>query len=156
MIPPGTAREALLIEALGEMSGVLDRVESLVHALKTAERGTVEAHGKLAAQLPTLEAHIAATAKAATTHAVNLIAQRTTQSTRQSIDEHLRAMEEAARSLLLKELGPLLQALTQPLLRLQQVVRDNARPWDAWLTHAATAAAASMCTWLVMSGVWKP
>ncbi|MEO8056693.1 MAG: hypothetical protein ABI671_00100 [Burkholderiales bacterium] len=156
MNPPVTGREALLIEAIAEMVDVLDRVNTLIPTLETGQRRAEEAHAKLATQVGTLEVRMAAAAEAAKTHAVNYIAQRTAQATRQSIDLHVRAMEEAARALFVKELGPALQGLVQPLLRVQEVVRQNARPWDGWLTHAATAAVASVCTWLVTTGAWRP
>ena len=156
MNPPVTAREALLIEALGEMSEVLDRVDRLIPVLEVGQRRAVEAHGKLAAQMSTLEVRMAAAGEAAKTHVVSHIAQRTAQATRHSIDLQVRAMEEAARTLFIKELGPALQGLVQPLLRMQEVVQNIARIWDVWLTHAATAAVASICTWLVTSGVWRP
>jgi hypothetical protein len=154
--PPVTGREALLIEAIAEMGGVLDRVETLIPTLEAGQRGVEQTHAKLAAQVSTLEVRMAAAAEAAKAHAVNHIAQRTAQATRHSIDLHVRAMEEAARTLFVKELGPALQGLVQPLLRVQEVVRQHARPWDGWLTHAATAAVASLITWLVTSGAWKP
>jgi hypothetical protein len=154
--PPVTAREALLIEALAEMGNVLDRVETLTRALEAGQRDAVEAHGKLAVQVSTLEIRLAAAGETVKNNAVNFIAQRTNQATRQSIELHLRSMQEAARALFLKELEPTLQALVQPLLRVQEVVRENARPWDSWLTHAATASVASTCTWLVTSGVCRP
>ena len=65
-------------------------------------------------------------------------------------------MEEAARTLFMKELGPVRQSLVQPRQRLRELVQQGARPWDRWLTHAATAAVASLATWLVVSGVWRP
>jgi hypothetical protein len=154
--PPVTGREALLIEALGEISEVLDRVEQFIPALELAQHRAEEAHGKLATQMATLEVRMGAAAEAAKTHAVTFIAQRTAQVTRGSIELHVRAMEEAAQTLFVKELGPALQGLVQPLLRAQEVVRNSARPWDAWFTHATTAAAAALVTWLVTSGAWKP
>jgi len=89
-------------------------------------------------------------------HAVHHIALRTDQATRRSIDLSIKAMEEAARTLFLKELGPALQGLVQPLQQLRELAQQSARPWDVWLTHAATAGVASLATWLVSSGVWRP
>jgi len=154
--PPVTSSEALLIEALDEMSKVLHRVETLIPALNTGQRGMMEASAKLAAQLSTVEARMVAFAEAAKIHAVKHIAERTDEAARQAINLQLRAMQEAARVLFLKELGPALQSLVQPLQRVQEVARQSARPWDAWLTHAATAGVASLWTWLVAAGVWRP
>ena len=156
MNPPVTGREALLIEAIADMREVLDRVGTLVPTLEANRRDAVEAHGRLADQVSTLEVRLAAAGETIRSNAVNFIAKRTGEATQSSIEMHLRAMDDAARTLFLKELGPALQGLAQPLLRAQEVVRQHARPWDTWLTHAATATAASVCTWLVATGAWKP
>jgi len=153
--PPVTSSEALLIEALDEMSAVLRRVETLVPALDAGQRGMTEASAKLAAQLSTVEARMAAFAEAAKNHAVKHIAARTDEAARNAINLQLKTMQEAARVLFLKELGPALQGLVQPLQRVQEAARQSARPWDAWLTHAATAGVASLWTWLVTAGVWR-
>ncbi len=153
---PGTAREALLIEALGEMTGVLDRMDALVPQLDAGYRRFVDADKELAGQLSTIEVCMKAFAEKARAHAVHHIALHADQTARRSIDLHVKAMEEAAHTLFLKEVGPALQSLVQPLQRLRQLVQQNARPWDIWLTHAATAAVASLVTWLVTSGVWRP
>ena len=155
MNPPVTSSEALLIEALDEMSEVLHRVETLVPALDAGQRGMTQASVKLAAQLSTVEVRMAAFAEAAKNHAVKHIAARTDEAARHSINLQLLAMEESARMLFLKELSPALQGLVQPLQRVQEVARQSARPWDAWLTHAATAGVASLWTWLLTAGVWR-
>lgn len=156
MNPPATSTEALLIEALVEMSDMLDRVETLVPALDTGQRGMLEANARLVAQLAAIEVRMVAFAEAAKVHAAKHIAERTNEAARHTIELQLRAMQEAARMLFQKELGPSLRALVQPLQRVQEVVRRSARPWDTWLAHAATAAVASVCTWLAVSGVWRP
>jgi hypothetical protein len=154
--PPVTSSEALLIEALAEMSGVLDRAEALIPALDMGQRGMVEANTKLVAQLAAIEVRMAAFAETAKIHAAKHIAERTDEAAKRAINLQLRAMQEAARMLFQKELGPALQALVQPLQRVQEVARQSARPWDAWLTHATTAGIASLWTWLATSGVWRP
>lgn len=156
MIPPATSRDALLIELLGEMSGVLDRAEELLPAFETGQRGMTEACGKLLAQLATMEVRMVGITEAAQNRAVKHIAQRSDEATRQILSIQVRAMQEAARMLFLKELGPALQALVQPLQRLKEDLQRRSRLWDAWLTHAATASVASLCTWLATTGVWRP
>ncbi|MEO6277939.1 hypothetical protein [Roseateles sp.] len=155
MNPPVTGREALLIEAIAELVDVLDRVDLLLPALEAGQIDAAAAHRKLAVQVSKLEAQMVATGETVKTNAVKFIAQHTGQATRQSIDLHIGAMEEAARKLFVAELSPALRALVAPLLQVQEIVRQQARPWDHWLTHAATAIVASLCTWVVMSGVWR-
>ena len=155
MNPPVTSSEALLIEALEELSGVLDRVQTLVPALDTGQRGMLETSARLVAQLSTMEVRMLALADAAKRDAVKHIADRTDEAMRHSIHRQLRVMQEAARILFQKELGPALQALVQPLQNVKEEVRQSVRPWDAWFTHAATAGVASAWTWVVTSGVWR-
>ena len=151
MNPPLNGREALLIETVGELVEVLDRVQTLVPTLDAGRLAVTAVSGQLATQLCGMEARFGALSEAAKAHALNHIAQRTGQATRQSIDQHLKAMDEAARTLFVKELGPALQALVQPLQQVHEVVRRSAKPWDTWLTHAATAAVTAVATWLVTS-----
>ena len=155
MNPPLTGREALLIEAVGELVDVLDRVQTLVPTLDASRREVMAASAQLTNQLSAIEARMGALAEAAKTYALNHISQRTNQMTRQSIDEHLKAMDEAARGLFVKELGPALQALVQPLRQAQQTARRSALSWDTWMTHAATAAVTAVATWLVTGGVGR-
>lgn len=156
MTEPVNVREALLLEALGEMGAVLDRVEAVICELEEVRRGTSEASGRLAKQLTTAERRMIGLAELAKQHVVDHLTERTTQATRRSIEQHVKAMDEAARKLFEKELDPALRALVQPLFRFQEFLRENARPWDIWLTHAATAVAASLATWLIASGAWRP
>lgn len=156
MIPPATSHDALLLELLEEMSGVLNRAGELIPAFDTGQRGMTEACGKLLAQLATMEVRMVGITEAAQNQAVKHIAQRSHEATRQILSLQVRAMQEAARTLFVKELGPALQALVQPLQRLKEDLQRNSRAWDTWLTHAATASVASLCTWLVTSGVWRP
>ncbi len=86
--------------------------------------------------------------------AVKHIARRTDEIARGSAEAQTRAMEEAARMLFRTEVGPALQRVAMPLQHLAELAHRGAHPWQHWLTHAATAAAASAVTWALAAWLW--
>jgi hypothetical protein len=79
---------------------------------------------------------------------------KTDEMARSSLDAQTRAMEEAARMLFRTEVGPALQRVAVPLQHLADLAHRGARPWEHWLTHAATAVAASALTWMLAAWLW--
>ena len=148
---PGTAREALIAEAIGDLAHLLDRAEALQPAMLESCQALVGAHVQLADQLAAFEAHVAALTEKAKVQAVKHILARTDEAARRSVDTQTRAMAEAAQTLFKTEIGPALQRLAMPL---QHLVQRVDRPWEQWLTHAATAAVASACTWILAAWLW--
>ena len=151
---PSTAREALIVEALGEVAALMDRVETLAPALDASRRALVEASAGLAHQVTAFEARMAAITENAKLTAVKHIARRTDEITRSSLDAQTRAMEEAARALFRAEVGPALQRLVMPLQHLTDLAQRGARPWERWATHAATAAVACAATLALAARMW--
>ena len=143
MSQPTTAREALIAEALGDVAQLLDRVEALAPAMDDARRSLVQASTDLARQAETFERRISALAEGAKAETVRHIVRRTEALARQSLDSQTRAMAEAAQRLFTSEIHPALQRLALPL---QQMVSRLDRPWQPWLTHAATAVVSSALT----------
>ena len=148
---PSTAREALIVEVIGEVAALLDRVEAVVPSMDAARQALVLARVELASEVVTFESRMNAIAENAKVQAVRHIAQRTDEVARGSLDAQTRAMEEAARALFKAEVGPALQRILIPM---QQLAARGARPWEGWLTHAATAALASAGTWALAAYVW--
>lgn len=148
---PGTAREALIAEAIGDLARLLDRAEALQPALLESRQALVDAHAQLAEQLAAFEAQVAALTEKAKVQAVKHILARTDEAARRLMDTQTRAMSEAAQVLFRSEIDPALHRLAEPLR--QWVQRVN-RPWERWLTHAATAAMASAITWAVTAWLW--
>lgn len=140
---PTTAREALIVEAIGDVSRLLDRIESLTPAMEGARQALVQAHAELGHRVLAFESRMSAITENAKTKAVEYIARRTDEVARRSIEDQTRSMTEAARALFNTEVGPTLHQLASSLQRL--VDRVN-RPWELWLTHAATAAVSSAVT----------
>ena len=149
---PGTAREALIAEAIGDMARLLDRVETLQPAMIEARQALVEAQAQLADRLDAIEDRMVAITEKAKVQAVKHILARTDEAARRSVETQTRAMAEAAQTLFKAEIDPALQRLAMPLQRLVQKVD---RPWEQWLTHAATAAVASVATWALAAYLWS-
>jgi hypothetical protein len=141
---PSTVREALIVEVIGEVAALIDRVESVAPSMDTARQELVKSRMELASQAVAFENRMTAITENAKVQAVKHIARRTDEVARESVDMQTRAMEEAARALFRAEIGPALQRIVIPL---QHLAARGARPWECWLTHAATAALASAVTW---------
>ena len=114
--------------------------------MESARQALVQASAELAGQVIAFESRMTAITENAKVQAVSHIARRTDDVTRTALDAQMRAMEEAGRTLFRTEVGPALQRVVMPL---QGLVDRVERPWERWLTHAATAVAASFATWLL-------
>lgn len=146
-----TVREALIAEAIGDVAQLLDRLDAVRPALEEALRGLDQAADGFDARVGTFESRMLALTETAKVRAVEHIARRTDQLSRQALEAQTRAMADAARMHFRAEVDPALQRLTVPLQRLLQSVD---RPWELWLTHAATAAVVSAATWLMAAWLW--
>lgn len=144
MTPPTTAREALIVEALGEAATLIKQVEALAPALDESRQALADAHSSLADQLAAFTVQVAALTEKAKVQAVKHILARTDEAARRSIELQGRAMAEAARVAFGGELGVTLQRLQSTL---QLLIERPDRRWERWLTHAAAAATASAVTW---------
>ena len=153
MTPPSTARDALMIEALGDMASLMDRVEASKAALDQTRLGLVKANTELAARAAAFEARMAAITENAKTIAVEHIARRTGEIAHRSNRDQVQAMTEAARILFNAELGPTLNGLVSSL---RPLIKRFDQPWQAWLMHGATAAVSSvlsgLAVWLWLHG----
>ena len=146
---PSTAREALIVEALGDVALLLDRVESLRSSMEAGRQALASANAEFADRLKAFEVAMASVTQHAKVKAVEHIARRTGEVTKISIEAQTRAMSEAARLAFSAQLGAPLARLTATVQRLIQRVD---RRWELWLTHAATAVASAVLTWFV--AVW--
>lgn len=147
MTNPNTAREVLIVEALGEAARLIRHVEALAPALDRSRQELADAHSGLSGQLAAFETQVLALTEKAKVVAVKHVLARTEEAARQSADLQSRAMADAARVAFGADLGATLQ-------RLQSL---HARPgprWEAWLTHAAAAATASAATWTLAITLW--
>ena len=99
MSGPNTAREAFIVETLGEVAALLDRVEAVAPALDASRLALIHASAELAGQVTAFESRMAGITENAKVQALKHIARRTDEMARSSLDSQTRAMEEAARML---------------------------------------------------------
>ena len=147
MSDPSSAREALLIEAIGEAAMLIESVEALIPVLKENGREVARASSGLHDALAAFEGRMTAITENAKTQTVKHLVAHTEAAARRSVDQQSRAMADAARVAFGAQVGGVLerlQAMVRPLIERQEPPR---RPW---LTHAVTAAAASVATWVVV------
>lgn len=149
-----SAREALIAETLGEMAALLDRVEAVAPALDASRLALISANTELAGQVTAFESRMAGITENAKVQAVKYIARRTDEIARSAVETQTRVMEESARMLFRTEVGPALQRVAMPLQHLADLAYRGARPWQHWLTHAATAVVASALTWTLAAWLW--
>ncbi|NUZ08267.1 hypothetical protein [Piscinibacter koreensis] len=150
---PATLREALLADLVGDVARLLDRVEALRPTFTESTDNMTAAQASLLAQLAAFDSHIVALAEKAKLQTVKYILARTDEAANRTTEAQIRAMSAAARELFRSELEPALHGAAAPLRRLEQ---QAGRPWLRWLTHAATAAAASAGTWALVAHACGP
>ena len=144
MTDPATAREALIVEAIGDVAKLLREVEAVAPALDQTCQALLLANASLRDELSGFERRMAAITENAKTVTAKHLAARADEAARRSIDQQSRAMADAARVALGAELGATMQRLQATL---QPLIERQARRWETWMTHAAAAAVASGATW---------
>ena len=144
-----TAREALIAEAIGDVANLLDRVEALAPAMNSSHRKLADAAIKLGACVEPFKAHIAEAMARTQNAAVEHIRRRTGEIAAESLRQQTQAMEEAARAIVAKEIGPPLRQLASAL---QVLVERTRRPqWETWATYAATGCvSATAAVWITL------
>jgi uncharacterized protein (DUF885 family) len=142
------AREALIVEALGELAVLLDRAEAVVPALDAAAKAAVQASTGLAAQAGALDGSVASVIRDAKAQAIRHLARRTDELARTAAEAQSRSMKAAGQQLFREELLPAFQRLARSLDD-----RGRKHRWQTWWAHAATAAAASAATWSIATCV---
>ena len=151
MSEPSTAREALIVEALGSVASLLDRIELTTSSMETSRIALANASAELGDRVEKFEAGTASVAQQVQVRAIEHILKRTATATSDSIELQARAMSAAARLAFSQQVNAELARLSAAL---RQAIERLDRPWDLWLTHAATAAISAAVTgWVVTSFV---
>lgn len=151
MNAPNTTREALIVEAIGDVGRLLQRVEALVPTMDASRTALLQACASLATTVGSVDERIDAACVQAQRQAVQHISDQTHAMARRSLDAQMRALQVAARTLFRDEAAPALQRIAEPLQRVAAMAREGAHPWQRWLTHAATATAAASLTWAMLT-----
>lgn len=143
MTEPTTAREALIVEAIGDVARLIQDVEALSPALGETCRTLEQATTALREELARFEARMAAITEQAKAQTVKHLAARVDEASRHSIDQQSRAMADAARLAFGAEAGAAVQRLRAAL---QPLIEHQRRSLEQWLTHLVVAAVASAAT----------
>jgi hypothetical protein len=151
MTSPTTAREALIVEAVGDAARLIRSVEALAPMLDQTCQALLQANTNLHETLAGFEHRMAAITESAKSRTVQHLAVRVDEAARRSIEQQSRAMADAARVAFDAELGATLRRLQSAL---QPLIERRERHWETWLTHAATAASASAGTWALAVWLW--
>lgn len=151
MSDPVSAREALLIEAIGEAANLIESVDRLVPELQEIGREIARASAGLHDALAAFEAQVLALTEKSKVVAVKHILARTDEAARRAVDLQARAMADAARVAFGAELGATMQRVQSAL---QALIERPGGRWERWLTHAAAAATASAATWTLGVMLW--
>ena len=144
MSNPTTAREALIVEAIGDVAKLIQQVQSLAPSLDASCQALGLASIALRDELTGFDKRVTAIAEHTKVQAVKYVVARTEDAARRSIDQQSRAMADAARVAFGAELGATMQRLQTTL---QPLIGRRGPQWDRWLTPAAAAAVASAATW---------
>jgi uncharacterized protein (DUF342 family) len=144
-----TAREALVIEVIGEVSDLIDKLEQLQPQVHEVAEEVTRASTNLLASLARFENQIVSLSEKAKVQAVQHILARTDEAAKRSIEQQSRAMVDAARVAFGAEVGAALQ-------RLQAITVTHRRRerWETWLTHAATAVMTAGLTFAMATWHW--
>ena len=146
MTDPTTAREALIVEAVGEAAKLIRQVEALAPVLDEMCQALLRADTHLRDTLAGFESRMAAITENAKSRTVQHLAARVDEAARRSIEQQGRAMADAARVAFGAELGATMQRLQSAL---QPLIERPEQRWERWLTHLAAAATASAATWFL-------
>jgi hypothetical protein len=144
MTEPATAREALIVEAIGDVARLMRDVESLAPTIDGASRALHQASARLHEELAGFDNRITAITENAKLQTVKHLAARAEEAAHRSIDQQSRAMADAARVAFGVELGATMQRLHAAL---QPLIEQRRHRWESWLTHAAAAAMGAAATW---------
>lgn len=143
MSSSGTAREALLAEALGDIAALMDRLDATVPALENARKELVRSNKDLAQEVAFFKTQLTQTIGVAKVESANYINARADEVTRKLIAIQIRSMQASGRELFRAEFDPAVQRVVEQLNRLHQLHEmertkaEKAQHWERWLAHAA-------------------
>ena len=141
---PTTAREALIVEALGDVARLLDRIDTMTPAMNNTLRALVKANADLGERVNAFESHMAALTENAKQKTVEFVVRRTNEVSQQSLEIQSGLMTDSARKILNEELGSTLTRFNATLKRL--VERIEKPPVELWWIYVATIVATAGTT----------
>ena len=155
MNDPISAREALIIEAIGDVTNLVESVERLFREVQEMSRDFEQANTGLRDALARFQTQVIALSENAKVQTVKHMLMRTDEVSRSGIDAQTKAMTNAATQLFDSRVDPRIQQLARVITH--QVDRLG-NPRERWWTHAATAlsasAASSAATLAIVTHLW--
>jgi len=148
MTSPSSAREALIVEALGDVARLLDRVEALTLSADSTRIALECASAQLTRDLASLGTDIQVIAHQAKVGVVEHVLKRVNKAAGDVMAAQAQAMASAARLAFSEQADSNLARLTKLL---GQVPYRVDRPWETWMAHVATAVASSLVTCCIYS-----
>lgn len=136
-------REALIVEALGDIAELLERLETIAPALASTSDAVLSAADSLTTRSADAESRFAAFTQQAVTHLSKHLAHRSEELARTAVEVEVQALHAIARKILQEDLGP-------PVQRLVRALNDSAHRrlhWPSVAVGAVTAVVASAAAW---------
>lgn len=157
---PSTAREALIIEAIGEVARLIRQVEDLAPDMQETCQALHRADAHLHKHLAGFEARMAAISEHAKTQTVQHLETRMNATAQQFAARLCGALADAAQQAFQDQVGATVKRQQYVLQELEALLRglkqQRAERWVPWATHTATALLTALLTSLLpFLGPWR-
>jgi hypothetical protein len=150
-----TAREALIIEAIGEVARLINQVEALAPEMEETCQALHRSDAKLQQTLAGFEARLAAISERAKTQAVQDLRTHLKDSAQQVGVQLYGALAAAAQQAFQGQIGATVKGQQLVLKDLQALLQELAQQrderWIPWATHAAATCLGAMFT---LTALW--
>lgn len=150
---PNTSREVVIAEALGDFQRLFDRIDAvqprLDESTQRIEHTTADVSEGVESFRQRVEEFCSKHAREAAANASRTTGQYAVKVFTAQTEE----LKKSAQLIFDKEVTPPLRKLTTDL---QAAIRQAHRPWDLWLTHAATGVGASVLSTLLAVFLVRP
>ena len=147
MLRSTTAQQTLIAELIGDLQGLIQRAESFEETMDKAKEELRDAAFLLDSRIEPFRHALAAEVGQTKDIAVKAFIRQTNEIAALEQKKQTEAMGETARTIVEKEV---VLPLRQFAAVLKGLIDRARRPWQIWLTHAATAvASATFSGWFV-------
>ena len=139
-----------IAEALGDMAGLIDRLEKLAPVMSTAHQELVQSSHALVSEVSMFEFRMSDISQNAAELCVKQIEQKASGVCAQTLNSQILATQSAAHEVFNKAFRRVVSQL-EYLARLAQPDRNR---WLPWLTHGASFVTGAALTWLAVVMIW--
>jgi hypothetical protein len=154
MMSTSTAREALIIEAIGEVARLIGQVEALAPEMLKTGHALRKSDAQLHQTLAGFEARLASITERTKTQAVQHLEAQMSASAQHLVGRLCAALIEAAHQAFQNQIGATTreQQVVLNNLRglLHQLTQERAERWVRWATYAAATSVGSALTLLAL------